>query len=375
MSAPDGSFASTVAFPRGIVLATVLRPPGIVADELETFFEPAASGEWNPAVRWPTFVSFRVVDRGGDPLASVRVTLAGDPVDEEAESETRKPGEVRIEGLSPGRYLLTLQRGFAHDERRMLVARGPNELGDLEFRGAGRGEIRGEMRCASGENSGTVLLLDLEGRLLAQASTIHRRPGAFEFTFVDVPPGGYRLVPLAYDGLRYEPESLRVSAPETGLVFAACGTHSTFEVEWPEDVESGEAFVRLRGRWLSENRFPRKDVERWLVLAEGRRPAMGDPPTSGALVPRLEPGWGHAYFFIEFGADPGFPYGRGVAGNALAGVEVLADGRPVATSDASGLALLSLQAEPEVLAFHKPGWLVQAREWGGFTTVVLMRRN
>lgn len=377
VTAPDGTFVSAAAFPRGVVLATVLRPSGTVADELETFFEPAAGEEWNLAVRWPTFVSFRVVDRAGDPLAGVHVTLAGEtPADEEAVSETRKPGEVRIEGLSPGRYVLALRRGFAHGERRILVARGPNELGELELRAAGGGEIRGEMRCARGENTGTVLLLDLDGTLLARASTIERgRPGVFEFVFADVPPGGYRLVPLAYDGRRYEPESMRVSPPETGLVFEASGTRPAFEVQWPEDVESGSTFVRFHGRWFFEQGFSRADVERWFVLAEGRRPASGDPPASGPVVPRLEPGWGHALLFVEVGADPAFPHGSGIAGNPLAGVEVLADGRPVATSDASGLALLSLEAEPEVLAFHKPGWLVQARDLGDWTTVVTMRRD
>lgn len=377
VSAPDGSFASTVAFPRGIVLATVLRPPGIVAGELETFFEPAAGEEWRLAVSWPTFVSLRVVDRDGAPLLGVRVTLAGEGAGErEFAGATHKLGEVRIDGLIPGYYALALQRGFAHGEGRVLVARGPNELGDLELRGAGGGEIRGEMRCPDGEGAGTVLLFDLEGELLARAGTRHAWPDRFQFVFTEVPPGDYRLVPLSYDGRHYEPESMRVSPPETDLVFEARGTHPVFQVESPDLLNNAEAFVRMHGRWFGGQEFAREDVERWLVLATGHKPSTGDPPASGPAVPHLEPGWGHALFFVEVGAEPDFLYdGSSIAGNPLAGVEVRADGRPVATSDASGLALLDLEAEPEALAFHKPGWLVQAREKGDFTTVVLMRRN
>jgi RNA polymerase sigma-70 factor (ECF subfamily) len=378
VSAPDGSFESAAAFPRGIVLASVLQPSGEVASERETFFEPAAGEDWDLTVRWPTFVRFRVVDRAGTPLSAVRVTLAREgPEVEEIASETRKEGEVRLEGLSPGHYVLGLQRGFAQGERRVRVARGPNELGEIELGAAGSGEIRGELRSADGETSGTVLLLDREGSILARASTIHRGlPNAHEFVFADVPPGDYRLVPLAYDGRRYEPESVHVAPPETGIVFEARGPCPVLEMRWPEGLESGESYARVRGRWLmGAEGFARAEVERWLVLAQGHRPATGEPPEGGALVPRLEPGWGHAFLFVEAGADPDFVGGSGIAGRPLAGIEVRADGRRVATSDGSGLALVSLAAEPGSLAFHGPGWLAQSRNDGGGLTVVELRRD
>ncbi len=376
MSAPDGSFESAAAFPRGIVLASVLQPSGEVASERETFFEPAAGEDWDLAVRWPTFVRFRVVDRAGTPLAGVRVTLAREgPEEEEIASETRREGEVRIEGLSPGRWVLGLQRSFAHGERRVHVARGPNELGEIELGAAGGGEIRGELRDADGEIQAAVLLLDRWGTLLARASTFD---GGLrhEFVFTDVPPGDYRLVPLAYDGRRYEPAAVRVAPGDTGIVFEARGRSAILELHWPESLESGESYARVRGRWLvGAEGLARAEVERWLVLARGHRPATGEPPEDGPLVPRLEPGWGHAFLFVEAGADPDFVGGSGIAGRPLAGIEVRADGRRVATSDGTGLALVSLAAEPGSLAFHGTGWLVQSRNEQGGLTVVELRRD
>lgn len=377
VSAPDGSFTSVEEFPRGYVLASVLYPAGDVADEYEALFDPTSGDDWNVRVRWPTFVRMRTVDRGGNPLRGVDFSLSsGAGGIAEVASKTRANGELRIDGLDPGLHALVLQRGFAARELRLHVRRGPNELGDVVVECAERvAEIRGEIK---GTRGCSILLVDRAGNPLAWARTTTRGQDApMEFVLEGVPIGDYLLVPLCSDGHRFEPESMRVSPPETRAVFEAVGAREVLEARWPEEVGyGGELLARVRGRWMAGAQgLPLAEIERWIALAEGHRPAAGAPPETGALDVRLEPGWGHAFLFVEAGRNREFPWFEGVAGRPLEHVEVVADGVCIATSDASGLALGALAGAPDALAFRSLGWRVHSSNEDGALTVVEMTRE
>ena len=119
--------------------------------------------------------------------------------------------------------------------------------------------------------------------------------------------------------------------------------------------------MRIRGQWLSNSgHYACADVERWIVLAPDHRPQAGERAEASEIRVRLEPGYGQAYLFTDVGGELMFPFNGGQRGRALAGVELVANGRTVATSDADGLAVVSLAAAPSELTFHLAGWREQS---------------
>jgi len=375
-TAPDGSFTTTRDFPRGFVLVTVLYPSGEVADEQETAFDPASSAEWNVPVRWPTFLRLRVVDRDGSPLRKVSLSFAKDDAMGKELAGSSSNGAERFDGLSPSSYTLILRSGFAHALVHVRIGRGPNDLGDVVLAHDGKvGTIHGELRASDDGHVGAVMLTDLDGALVALAQTTDQRSGETEFVLEDVPAGDYRLVPFSYDGRRFAPGSVRVSPPADDVVFDVVGKREVFEIEWPADTDRTQILARVRGRWLIAGMgLPLAEVERWAALALDRRPVVGEPPKTGALTPRFEAGWGHAYLFVEPGGAliPGF--GDQVGGRPLPGAEVVVDGRVAASSDDAGLALVSLAHAPASVEFRASGWALHSlREEDTFVTVVVLR--
>jgi hypothetical protein len=98
-------------------------------------------------------------------------------------------------------------------------------------------------------------------------------------------------------------------------------------------------------------------------------------PERGPIALSFEEGWGRVLLFVEVGGDPEFVNGQGVAGRPVAGVEVLADGQRVATSDAAGLALVDLASAPASLEYRADGWRVHSREERELVTTVELRRE
>jgi hypothetical protein len=363
-TAPDGTFASTTEFPRGLLLLKVFRPNGERAADLEGAFDPAAPEEWLVHVPWPTFVHGTVLDRAGQSLPRVEVALvprrAGAPI---LEGRTRD-GEFSLQGLRPGGYTLYLRIGLESHALELDVRRGPNELGELRLPfGETSGEVRGRLSAPDGAPEARVLLLgereDLAAAVEAEADPT--RPDTSTFLFRNVPSGRYRLEILASDGRCYEPQGLSLAPSATEHEFRATGLRERFRLRVVVDGEMEEAcgLVRLHGQWLlDDGGYALADVERWIALVPGRRPVTGERPGRGEI--RLEPeaGHGQAFLFTEAGRDTAWANGGGVRGRMLGGVEVVADGRTVATSDAAGLAVLDLARAPVEVAFRLPGWRV-----------------
>jgi hypothetical protein len=364
ITAPDGTFVTTSEFPRGLLLLKVFRPNGEQAADLEGAFDPAAPEEWVVRVPWPTFVHGTVLDRAGQSLPRVEVALvprrAGAPI---LEGRTRH-GEFSLQGLQPGSYTLHLWIGLEGHALELDVRRGPNELGELRIPfGETSGEVRGRLVAHDGAPEARVLLLSQPEDLVAavEAEADPTRPDTSTFLFRNVPAGRHRLEILACDGRRYEPQGLAVEPNAAELEFLATGREERFQLRVVVDGETEQAcgLVRLHGQWfLDHGGFARADVERWVALYPGRRPATGERPVGAEI--RVEPGAGHgqAFLFAEAGRDTAWANGGGVRGRMLAGVEVLVDGRTVATSDAAGLALVDLAQAPGEVAFRLPGWQV-----------------
>lgn len=373
---PDGSFTTTQAFPRGFTLATVARPAGDFAFEHEAMFEPASDEEWPVRGPWPTFARGRVVDRRGEPLEEVTLALSGRATSGEAlRMTTRSDGSFRLQGLAPRGYRMVLSRGFERVERRLVLDRGPNELGDVlvPFE-AGHGEITGELRPGGRDSYALLLLRDhASGHVETTIAKADEETGHVPFRFQDVPAGDYALTVIGLDGARYEPGELSVAPPQSGLVFERAGPPEPFRPPVAGlDALDHTLLAFVHGRWIEPpGTLARDDVQRWLVVGETFRPLQGGGEETGAEELEPEAGEGRAFLFVESTGDrrawPG-------SGPPVAGVLVLADGSPVAESDADGLALAPLTRRSERIEFALAGWAVHdERQDAGVTVVAMLR--
>lgn len=366
-SAPDGSFRTGVLFPRGYVLARVLRPDGATAVDHEGLFDPRTDEDWLVPVPWPTFARGRLLDLHGAPLEGVELRLAMREDEGPGLEQTGPDGTFLLKPLPTGLHRLLLQRGFEEQELQLAVTRGPNELGDVLTSFRSGASITG---CVRAEDAEAFLLLTdvVTGR--ASIPGLEWDENGLFFCFADVPPGDYRLTPIAFDGRRYEPSSLRVSPPATDLEFRAVGEQETFCPQLRSlQGDPPQLLLRLEGvGWLARSGCPpRALVERWVVLADRHRPVSGGPPTSSELEVDAALGWGRAVLFHEAGPT-------GLLERPLADGEVLADGVAVARSDADGLALVSLEREPEELDYRLDGWVVHGERHDGRVIVVTFVR-
>jgi len=380
VSAADGSFTSKKAFPRGNVLADVRRPAGDTAVDYEAYFDPSSDEAWVVSVPWPNFVRGRLVDGKGQPLASergasdVEVRVFQDDADIEAIREEMTPkrspdgGTFWFSGLNLGRCTVTVLRGFERHDFSTPVRRGPNELGDVVVPFRERvGPIHGRLTGPEHGGWGTLRLVEVATGITYETQA---RPDSSEFEFETVPRGNYRLTLYPRDGLRYAKPTRFLSPPATNIEFVAIGESDPVRFR-PIDKESGQeiplwnAWVLSSGRWCEvtacadaqkrhgnlEVTLEPSDIERWILAADGYRPAMGGAPDSARVDARLESGWGGAMFFVE-----GWGLLVKEQGRPLSGVEVLADGLPVALSDQDGAALLSLPRRPGLIEWDLPGW-------------------
>jgi hypothetical protein len=383
VSAPDGSFVSTLEFSGGLLLLRVFRPDGETAVDLEGPFDPASGEEWIARVPWPTFVHGFVLDAAGLPLSDVYLELVSVGRGEaRLRGRSRAGGEFRIEKLLPGHQTLYLQRGFEAWEVELDVARGPNELGELRspFTTAA-GSVSGRLLRRDGQPAALVMLVNVSNGVVATCDAEPERDdeGASGFRFEDVPFGRYRLETASYDGWSYEPSPVELSPPATDLVLRATTPHEVLALEAVDEAGrelDSITLVRLRGNWVLQNDpVSIADVERWVLVSNGGRPASGERPETGARRVTVAPGYGWACLLMEAGRDTTWANGGGVRGRMLAGVQVVADGRVVAESDAAGLALVDLECAPDELAFRLPGWHVMERITTSRLTSVSMARD
>ena len=361
----------------------------------------------------------RVVDLAGEPVEDAIVSLL--PLEESGVDWERlldvtdAGGRFDFQGLESIEYRLVASGSFARSEPIRFRTAGRKDLGPIVLPAApSAGSIEGKLIHPEGRGSWTVLLLeDLRSgkTLVAMPSRI---PDAGDddpdeakaFAFVRVPAGSYSLSAISVDGTRFAPESLTVSPPAERLEFRSVPTLEERFYVTARDAESGEPIPRftvaaaVHGQWLGGEADAEEDMfpsDRWIVSAAGHRPrlversdfesegrtseeereglGMGEIELRRAQI-HLERGFGLPIVFRD-GDDDSLqvPATFGpLIGAPLAGVGVLADGELVATSDAEGLALVSLPSKPARLEFALPGWSVALDETeDGLRGVVMIR--
>ncbi len=207
------------------------------------------------------------------------------------------------------------------------------------------------------------------------------------FAFGDLPVGDYELSAFPLHGVRFEPETVRVSPPADGVTFRQVDDDDrrpfAFRVT---DAETGEPVERFRvqlgaadsrlGRSsYASNEQPVGALEpgerlEWTVFADGHGAASGDASAfdrEGDLLVadvELPRGWGALVLVKDgdwLGARPdAADHGglRGLVAPPIENVQVRADGVPVGATDASGAAPIALAARPAAITVHLPGWRV-----------------
>jgi hypothetical protein len=401
---PDGSFVSKRAFPEGGVLARVCTAEDRELVDHEGRFDPSSTEPWVvlvPGSEFPTSARGRVVDLAGDPV-SVSVVYsvpyapmqpgagagAGQPPppEEPWPGEPDEHGEFTILGLTPGAWELWAVGRYVRGPAQVFaLSRGENDLGILVL--PSPGALCGRL-VADVEPRAHFLVHELgterELSLQEDPSEDGLADGVHPFRISGLPAGEYELSLLPLDDQNYEPASLRVRPPASGLEFRAVSPPSSVELS-VQDAASGEslhyeAFSRVRGRWL-DGFHPQ--AERWLIVAEEHRPASVDPaalPSTDESPKRvtvlLERGWGQLRLYQTGELDPGLDTYDKWSRPPLPGVQVRADGFSVATSDQDGVALVSLARAPASIDEWLGGWSKSSSssyKWRGMVVVTMTR--
>lgn len=415
----DGTFTTVRAFPRGVVRVWVrAADTRALLARHEAPFDPETDGAWlvpvscarpadsTPAERVEAELHGRVVTLGGQPLEGALVkALALEGSRASVTDTTDGRGEFRLSGLEPERHRVLAQGSFAASAPlELALEEGENEAGTLVLPVEDSpGPIRGRLVAEPGGDDpfGVLLLRDpRSGRELAVPSRFElfagEDDGQTTFEILGVPPGAYELSVVTVDGRRYEPAVQRVQPPCEDVEFRAREAQGFGYVLAVRDrrtgapIEPSIALGRTHGQWWGfeddEPGFAR-GFDRWVVYAPGYRSARGD--FAGA-VPigaddegieqarvdvELEPGYAAALLFKDAeGTRLVAPEFGAYFGDGLAGVQVLADGEPVAESDAEGLALVDLPRAPARLDFGRPGWRVAGeREEDGIRFLHMIR--
>jgi len=368
-----------------------------------------------------------VLDKGGAPLANVSVDavqLSPDGV-ERLGAKTGPDGRYQLAAARPGRMqLLFSSPGATQRPRRQLdVPRGLTRVPDVVLASAAAGGlVRGSLQSrarpfqarvrlraldGSGYEQSGVIAMQIGGTTLrapsaeAVRATVARAAEAHEdlpwtasFSFANVPPGRYELCVVTSDGQRWFPPVQVVEAPAEGLLFDLDETPTTVayfleardaETEQPlggvgvsvrdargaleldEDVKSGAPFLEL----VEETAFEWTATARGYAAAHGtERDFTGDLARRTARV-SLRRGYSARLRFLDWSQAAGAARWSdgprtGSSARGPAGVQVLADGVLVATSDAQGLASVELASEPEHIEVRLPGWrVIDAGELAG----------
>lgn len=397
----DGRFRSERAFPRGEVRAWISDPEsGEVLASHRAAFEPESHEEWlvpvpTPASTEPVLepregeaaLIGQVVDLAGRPVAGALVKAVPlFPSGSRSFVRCDEGGRFGLGGLGPGPWRVLVQGRFAAaPPLEITLVSGRNDAGRILVPAEpDAGGIRGRLEAVEGEGEDAerpfafLLLRDASGKELVVPTDwgLFRSgsEGAVAFEVEELPAGEYELEVVSLDGRAYEPSLLRVRPPAEGLVFRASRTPDrdcnlrVRDARTGDELERFVILVRQHGQWwgggVSPGELARSPCawERWVVLAEGYRPATGAFARAGTNEPleaEMLPGHGQAILFKDLESDRMFlPEPDDHFGPGLAGVVVLADGVAVATSDGDGLALVDLPRAPDRIEFVHPGWRV-----------------
>ena len=299
-------------------------------------------------------------------------------------------GSFILTGLTPGAWRL---RVYGPCGTRLIsdhhLVPGDNEARALVLPPrAGCGAVAGDLLVQSpevpleallrlhlGDGSGEVLTLTLSAAWSTRAA----------FSFQDVPAGSHVLEVQALDGREYLEPRRTVQPGATSILFESetlaaehCVALRVLDSEGKR-IDPVDALLQRAGNWIpwrllacsgplhkhagvdAQLVFRAASVDQWLVLADGYRPWVGRAVAAAAGIDGLqreslvlERGFGRALLLQEVGGNRPVTAGTW----PVPDVAVLADGAPVATSDAQGLALVALAAAPARIELAAPQWVL-----------------
>jgi hypothetical protein len=323
----------------------------------------------------------RAVDGQGGAVAKAQLTLFGR--DRSGDFARLELAESSANGLfefpfaPAGAYVV---RGMSLSTETREFAFDVLEGEDFEFELvmpllSRKGPVSGIVRAAPGLEFTTCKLFLAStrhpGQILEQRSAFEARERGREvaFEFLDTPAGEYSLTVDAWgasDGLTREVR-IDVLAPREGIVVELPSAENLLCIELNavdarSQAQVGRTWFELANNGAcdyGESLGPRVERclpaefvagSRWWLAAAGYRPASGE-------VSALEFLGGVANLRVEL--TPGWGVGLEVLGpefTPLAGVDVVADGKKVATTDSAGRALLALDEKPTALELRRAGW-------------------
>jgi len=299
---------------------------------------------------------------------------------------TAPPGPARVLVVSDHHPMQHVDLELSAGERRRLdlVLHRPPSAGAI------RGVVvapkngqraRGYVRLTSLDDESTDLIHVLHpGNWLA--SDVLERDG--RFAFEQLPAGRYRLSLLAIDGRTYAPSSIEVEPPAEVVFETEQSARPSSPLRYGLDLSDARTHQPLRGSlslvriadfWTGEVEFGDPVAELGhldqpvtiVVSRHGYRPALLHLPDALRSASRegqrvsvrmeLEPGFGLALVVLDGG--------RGLERRAvrgLAGARVIAGGRVIGVSDASGLALCAVTEPLEEIEVALEGWTLLALE-------------
>lgn len=224
--------------------------------------------------------------------------------------------------------------------------------------------------------------------------------GTFEwsFEFADVPEGEYVLTLSALGSLRWSPTTLRVRAPQAGLVFTRYDGDRVETLGFDVlDAESGERIAGFDARHIQVTvnaesgvflhtgpldlaALPLDARFQWSISSPGYATAFGDETAfvrdgeRRVATVRLTRGWSTKYFVLV--RDP--------VARPAAGAEIVQDGARIGFTGADGMLVSSgagapARVEVHFAGFHVPadgtraGGQYSAGQRGGVSVVMLDR--
>ena len=388
-----------------------------VGEDTEPEASTLAPQEFVVECRARPVVRGQVVDERGLPREDVcfmAVQISASAV-ESLSGFTDEGGGYQLEANEPGRMQIAFLPPDATRAHRIQLdaPRGLTKAPDVALARFPADSIGGSLRYRSGARwtEASVRLRALDGSRYEQVQSIGlgtleawrvelesdgvvdgivraaEEFESFEFFFEDVPPGRFELSVVSREGFRWSPAALVVQAQSDGIVFTVDDTVPLVAYDLDlRDAETGALIAQPIVLVRPERESPESGGRlgpgapltelaagvafEWSVTSPGyalvrgsERDFVGSEENRTAKV-ELPRGFGVRMVFLDRSESIGEGIVRGSRSCTrwdaarLAGVEVRADGTPVALSDERGIAELDLPAKPKRLELSLAGFRV-----------------